>query len=187
VDNENSGSRFLHCACVSDHRRVPQIEDYFLGVQDRFTDEHIEQCLAARKKQGAKYTAISEKIYQPNYFYTCVANTDVGSQKFLEHKPGHYFIAYEVRVPISKPPVVKEPSASGNDKWYYVTRCNFAVEGNSIRFYEDSKVDVFIAEVPVPGLGSGRHICMKMPQADFYLLASRKNATFQKIYKKSDT
>ena len=160
------------------------IEHDFLGIQGRFTEAHIETCLAERRKQGAVYSPIAKPIYQPNYFFTCVANTDVGTQKFLDRKPGHYSVAYEVRVPISKPAVVNEPNGPPDKQWFYWTRCNYAVEGDKIRFQEDGKVDVFIENVAVPGSGQLRHICMQMPNAELNLQSTRKNTRFMSIHRK---
>jgi hypothetical protein len=165
-----------------------QIEHYFLAVQSRFTEAHIQACLAERRNKGARFTPVGNPIYQPNYFYTCVANTDVHSQEFVEQKPGRYNISYEVHVPITKPATVKETNVPAGDKWFYWTRCDFAVEGEAINYRLIEKVEVFIPNVPTPGIGGSlRHICMQMPSADQYLASAQKNSVYKHVFRKPAT
>lgn len=152
-----------------------QIEEYFFGVQGRFNKEYIDNCLSERRKRGAKFSPIGEAIYQPSYFFTCVANTDAGNQEFIQHKPGQYAIAYEVHVPISKPGAPGD-AAVPDGQWFYWTRCHYTVNEGRISYQENARASAFIGEAS--GGRGLRHICMVMPNAERLLQAVRENAMY---------
>lgn len=187
-----SGAAFLLAGCAGAIRQAQvertqglekDIEGHFAAIQGRFTEAHIQSCLDARKKAGVKFVPIAKPIYQPNYFYTCVANTDGRTQEMLQQAPGHYSVAYVVRVPVSRPPHIAETSAAGKNgktEWYYVARCSFKVDRKAIQYQDDSRADIFI---PTAGSGSFavRHDCMSLPNAAADLAAAQKDLAFQSI------
>jgi hypothetical protein len=159
-----------------------KLELRFAEVQGRFTEAHIQECLDARRRAGLDITLTGKPLYQANYFYTCVANAEAGTQASLEQAPGPYSIVYSVRAPIRRHPKLADASAAESNaktQWYYLARCNFKVDESTISYQGDLKPEVFF---PYAGGGvKARHICITMPNSLPDLYAVQTDLAFQSV------